>query len=99
MATVETKRCIAITNCHGNRVCGGVLADDAVVPAELEADIVTPTVLNMGNGTFYLLAQLDVLQTLDASALDALAAGALRRATVGKLSDEELAVLGVPRDL
>ena len=99
MATVETKRCMMITNCCGNRVCAGILADDAVVPEILAEGVGSTPMLNMGNSTFYFLAQVEVLQILDNATLDSLAAGALRRATVGKLSDAELAVLGVVRDI
>lgn len=98
MATVETKRCLMIVNCCGNRVCAGILPDGLDVPEGL-GDVASALVLNTGDGSLYLLAQQDVVSTLDTSALDALSAGALRRATVGKLSDAELAVLGVPRDL
>lgn len=97
MATVEIKRGVICSNCYGGLSVSGVVADDVVLPEGLTES--TVLVLDMGDGDFYLLASPAPIQMKDAKVLDALAAGELRRTAVGKLSDVELAALGVPRDV
>lgn len=80
----------------GNLVLAGYTTEEAV-----SGLVVSPlSALDPEDATDarYALAQVEPLHLLDTNALTALSAGEVRRLAVAKLTDAELATLGVERD-
>lgn len=94
--TVENKQCVLSSDTRGNVTVVGVVDLETEVPAPLQW-FVQP-MLNDGEGNYYPLSDVAPRTLLDAPALATLASGEFRRQTVSRLTDEQLAELGVVRD-
>lgn len=95
---VQTVKGILQTTAHGGYQFAGWVSDETTIPEGVRTSPVQ--VLNLEDNTTnrWVIAMNDPIAQLDTTALNTIAEGEVARAAKAKLTDEELAALGLTRD-